>query len=293
MMKKYKQLQVYLVSQKQKGITTITLTFTDIEKIIETCLPKSAKKYLPWWANTNPVIYPKPWIKAGFKTTEVDLTLERVCFTCFSGSLRPINNLARPIKNDLNNTANSDNANSKQIQLRGVYNLNALGRKNIIIKNGLLTITVDADQLIFNRVCRISPLVDSTGKSKAYHPQLRYNNLKKLPLHLYGSGSFCRFQIPSNQNMPGIYAIVIDKMIVYLGKCDNLTQRFNYGYGVIHPRNCYINGQVTNCRINKKIAEVFNSGSHVDLYFHQKDHPGPLEKKLIKIYAPKWNIKIE
>ena len=295
-MEKYKQLQDYLVRQKQKGTTAINLTYAEIEQIIKSSLPKSAKKYRPWWANTHPVVYPKPWTKVGWVTSEVDMISGRVCFTYTPGLLRHIKNPARHCENDLSSTDITDRSAESCLKQEVLVSNNrqkAHNRHTAKTKDNSLIIAVDFDKFLFKRVYRIRPLVDSKGKIAIYYPQHQYNNIKKLPLHSYGMGPFCRFRISSNQDMFGVYAITIDSKVVYFGKCENLARRFNNGYGVIHPRNCHVGGQVTNCRINKKILEAFNGGSSVELYFHGTMFPESLEQKLIKEYAPQWNLKLD
>ena len=49
-MSRYQPLQQYLASQ-QAGITEVTLTFAEIEQILQASLPPSAHKYACWWAN--------------------------------------------------------------------------------------------------------------------------------------------------------------------------------------------------------------------------------------------------
>jgi hypothetical protein len=49
-MAKYTPLQKYL-SGLPEGTNTKTMTFEQIEKIINDKLPASAHEYRPWWAN--------------------------------------------------------------------------------------------------------------------------------------------------------------------------------------------------------------------------------------------------
>jgi hypothetical protein len=70
------------------------------------------------------------------------------------------------------------------------------------------------------------------------------------------------FKILNHLNEKGIYKFVVKNKIVYIGRClDNFKKRFNFGYGKINPKNCYKDGQSTNCRINnycnKEKFEIF------------------------------------
>ncbi len=77
----------------------------------------------------------------------------------------------------------------------------------------------------------------------AIKPQSRYKNNKGLLLNNHGSGHFCKFVIPKNCMINGVYAIVVNKELKYIGECVNLSSRFNSGYGNISPRNCFKGGQ--------------------------------------------------
>lgn len=83
----------------------------------------------------------------------------------------------------------------------------------------------------------------------------KYRNIKRLKLHQYGDSIFCKFNIENKyKRLKGLYCFAINDRIVYIGRCtDNYSKRINYGYGNISPRNCFIGGQSTNCRINAKI----------------------------------------
>lgn len=65
--------------------------------------------------------------------------------------------------------------------------------------------------------------------------------------------------------------------------------RFNMGYGHISPRNCYVGGQPTNCRINSLILETYKRGSHIELLFYETANRFNIESTLIKKLNPEWN----
>lgn len=57
------------------------MTFEDIERVIGAELPKSADKHRAYWSNnpTNSVLT-CAWLKAGYKSAEVDLAARRLVF---------------------------------------------------------------------------------------------------------------------------------------------------------------------------------------------------------------------
>jgi len=66
-------------------------------------------------------------------------------------------------------------------------------------------------QCEFVKVCDIIPKLKNDGTIIELKPQARYRNEKKLPLNKYGKGPFCRFAIPQNFNISGVYAIVVNR----------------------------------------------------------------------------------
>ncbi len=70
-MTKYAALEDHL---RETGEDTVSMSFADIEQIIGAELPASAYKHRPWWSNnpSNSVIT-YSWLKAGYKTANVDM----------------------------------------------------------------------------------------------------------------------------------------------------------------------------------------------------------------------------
>ena len=141
----------------------------------------------------------------------------------------------------------------------------------------------------FERVCEITPLRDGEGVIQAFFPQSRYHNNEKLRLNKYGHGPFCKFKIPNNVRQPGVYAIVVDGDTKYVGECANLSNRYNMGYGNISPRNCFIRGQETNCRLNNLIYHASTNGHRITLWFHRTERFKSLERHLRTLLGLKWN----
>ena len=68
-----------------------------------------------------------------------------------------------------------------------------------------------------------------------------------------------------------------------------MKQRIDQGYGEIHPKNCYIDGQATTCRVNTMVTET---RPHVSLWIHPMECSNRienLEQRLIDQLRPEWN----
>ncbi|NQU77187.1 GIY-YIG nuclease family protein [Candidatus Falkowbacteria bacterium] len=140
----------------------------------------------------------------------------------------------------------------------------------------------------FVKVCDIKP-VDKNGLILENYPQTRYKNVKNLPLHKHGKGPFCKFKISLEYNRKaGVYALVCDDVVKYIGECNDLGRRWNAGYGQISPRNPHRDGQQTNCRINNLILNKVKNGKIIELFFY-KTNKLDIENDLIFKLNPEWN----
>lgn len=74
---KYIGLANYL---KTKTESTIIMTFHEIEKLIDTTLPKSAYKHRAFWSNTLSHSVAYGWLDSGYKTESVDFVNQQVTF---------------------------------------------------------------------------------------------------------------------------------------------------------------------------------------------------------------------
>ena len=83
--------------------------------------------------------------------------------------------------------------------------------------------------------------------------------------------------------------ILLDEKPKYVGECEDLAKRWNMGYGNISPRNCFIGGQPTNCRINNLILCAYKAGSEIKLLFYPTDNRFEIESFFIKGLTPEWN----
>lgn len=145
----------------------------------------------------------------------------------------------------------------------------------------------------FQKVCNLEPVKDESGDIYEYKPHLRYDNRKGLKVHSYGYGPFCSFRIPPKyKGKSGVYAYRVNGKVVYIGKTEDLGERFNQGYGNISPRNCYEGGKQTNCRINNLVLEQTKNGYPVELHFFETVELDAVESSLITLKKPQWNKKI-
>ena len=136
----------------------------------------------------------------------------------------------------------------------------------------------------------LEPERDGNGKVIEYAPQSEYSNKNGKSLHNYGSGMFCKFSINAGQ-VPGVYLWVVDDEIIYIGETVELRRRFNTGYGTISPRNCYVGGQVTNCKMNKVVLELSKIGKTVKLYFFNTNNYKQVELELLNAINTQYNVK--
>ena len=114
-------------------------------------------------------------------------------------------------------------------------------------------------------------------------------------LHRFGLGPFCRFSI-TPLDIAGVYLLVSDDEILYIGETCNLNHRFNtrsYGsYGFITPAACYQGGQSTNCKINMLVLHQFEMKQPLMLYFLKTNEHKRIEKELLHLYKTTFNSKV-
>ncbi len=110
-----------------------------------------------------------------------------------------------------------------------------------------------------------------------------------------GDLEYCRFCITAKEwlQKKGLYMYVIKGKIMYIGRCrDSFKKRINNGYGHISPKNCYKDGQKTNCHLNNLILQ---NKSCVQLFAHEIDDDTKIrkwEQCMIKEFKPEWNIAL-
>jgi hypothetical protein len=141
----------------------------------------------------------------------------------------------------------------------------------------------------FQFICTIEPEKEPNGRVLTFLPQNRFMNKKVVPLNKYGNGPFCKFKIQRNLHYPGVYALMIEREVLYIGECVDLSSRYNMGYGNISPRNCFVGGQETNCRINNLILQQILVGSIISLWFLNTSNHKDIESQIRALLLPSWN----
>lgn len=124
-----------------------------------------------------------------------------------------------------------------------------------------------------------------------YEPQSRYKKSKESSLHEFGCGEFCKFKLQNAKDTCGVYAWVINNEVVYIGEAVNFRKRFNMGYGIISPRNCFEGGQKTNCKMNRVVLEEYKNNNTIDIYFYETENYKAVEKELLLKIKTKYNVK--
>jgi hypothetical protein len=84
-MSKYDRLSYFFRSLPEAQSET-KLTFDELESILETNLPNTARIDRPWWANTRSSIHALRWLNTGWKVDKVDLNSGSVTFIRVKGS---------------------------------------------------------------------------------------------------------------------------------------------------------------------------------------------------------------
>ena len=145
----------------------------------------------------------------------------------------------------------------------------------------------------FEFVETIDPKRNEDGTVWTDTPQSRYNNKKRLGLHEYGQGQFCKFKLIHAKPISGVYAWMIEDETkpIYIGETNNFKKRFCMGYGTISPRNCYIGGQKTNCKMNQVVLEQYFEGKKIEIYFHPTDEYKKVELELLSQINTPYNTK--
>jgi len=113
-------------------------------------------------------------------------------------------------------------------------------------------------------------------------------------LNKYGDLTYSTFKIENTAYLEskGVYAYLVGDEVKYIGRCkDSMKKRINQGYGKIHPKNCYLDGQATNSHLNARITA---EKKKITLWLHEMDSETEielLERELIRAYNPPWNIQ--
>ncbi len=261
-MSKYVSLGQFLLSSVQD---CINMNFSEIERILGFNLPKSAYIYDAWWANGGHS-QANAWLGAGYKVEWANPKEQTVCFC---KSVSKSNQTSQP-------------------KLRSPRTAPAVHTIPMPVDSTAKTLSVYGYEFCYLQ--QLIPECDASGCIVKYYPQDGYDSKSNLRLSHHGNGAFCRFSINAGDWL-GVYLWVVDNRIIYIGETDGLKRRFNMGYGRIAPRNCYVGGQSTNCKMNKVVLDLYEQEKTVSLYFYKTTDYKNVEHKLLgKINTP-YNVK--
>jgi hypothetical protein len=119
-------------------------------------------------------------------------------------------------------------------------------------------------------------------------------NYKRF-LNGYGDSGYCTFRMERGPlaRKKGLYCYRLKHEIVYVGRSyDPFDKRINQGYGTIHPKNCYVDGQATNCHLNALIAPNLGEIALFLCPLADDTEIERLERRLIQLLRPRWNIAL-
>jgi len=110
-------------------------------------------------------------------------------------------------------------------------------------------------------------------------------------LNEYGDNTYCDFAVAEPSKPKGLYCFVIGDGVRYIGRShDPFEKRFNQGYGHLSPKNCYRDGQATNCHLNSLIAQHWAQIACYVCPLENDNEIDALERALIRRLQPEWNI---
>ncbi|MCA0987229.1 DUF7662 domain-containing protein [Guptibacillus algicola] len=283
---KYGALQDYLRSKITEQ-EEIWLTFGEIESILGFPLPRSASTYNAWWANEmKSHSHARAWLEVGFKVEGLKLG-ESVKFKYIGKSETP-NQICLKTAYDTYTFAYTS------------LHFNNINEKDIFARKNNRTVEQTIDH---HRYHNLKDEVKNLYPSKLSLPlgefllelkesdDLFYQNF----LNRYGDLEYSSFSIESKEekNLKGLYTYISQGEVKYIGRClDDFGKRINKGYGVIHPKNCFKDGQATNCHLNALITKEQKS-NEISLYLLPMENEADIketEMALISAYNPEWNI---
>lgn len=102
---------------------------------------------------------------------------------------------------------------------------------------------------------------------------------------------YTKFYIKENLEKKWIYIYTVNNKLKYIGRCnDNMKKRINNWYWKISPKNCFLDWQSTNCKLNSFINQNKNSELFLfDMSNEKKEQIDLYEEELIQKYNPEWN----
>ena len=114
-------------------------------------------------------------------------------------------------------------------------------------------------------------------------------------LNSHGDKVFCHFRMTEHptKRKKGLYLYTLEAEVVYIGRSfDHFAKRVDQGYGKIHPKNCFIDGQSTNCHLNSMINLHAERLAFFVCPLSEDTEIAQLERALIQERRPRWNIAL-
>ena len=121
------------------------------------------------------------------------------------------------------------------------------------------------------------------------------DNTYRRFLNPHGDKTYCHFRLANGpySALKGLYLYTCSGEIVYIGRSfDPFAKRVDQGYGKIHPKNCFIDGQSTNCHHNALIAEQHGNVAFYVCPMTDDRLIETTERVLIQQRKPKWNVAL-
>ena len=111
-------------------------------------------------------------------------------------------------------------------------------------------------------------------------------------LNPYGDLIYSNFCIKNRDDydLKGVYFYYVNDELKYIGRCkDSMKKRVNSGYGKVSPKNCFKDGQSTNCKVNSFVSKYKDNIELKILVLDDDKEIERLEKELISEHKPMWN----
>lgn len=281
---RYAPLTEYL---RRSGTDRVELSLDEVQRIIGAPLPASARTHRAWWANSTTHSHAAAWLDAGYRVSLPGGLPNGVLFQ--RGNLRdqaksPPGARQRPVGVSASRTPSAQ----RPAGTRGVESPISGTSKGCSPRTAPEAVEIGGVRFYF--VATLDPDRGPDGSLIQYMPQAAYRNERRLPLNPHGQGPFCRFRIPGDLHHEGVYALTVAGQVKYIGECEDLSRRFGpTGYGSIQPRNCFVGGQSTNCKLNHNVLEAASQGRAVELRFCRTDDRRRLESAVLAQLRPEWN----
>ena len=160
-------------------------TFRDVEAVLGSVLPPSARKYPVWWSNDESHSQASAWMNAGWRTSDVNVRQGTVVFRRRGA---PLASAAGDRRHRFRPAAARPDRSARRP-----------------VEEPPTGVDATAPGLAgwgFRRFDSIEPEAWAGGRPKEFMPQKRYRKAGRKPLNPNGHGPFCRFREPELPTAP-------------------------------------------------------------------------------------------